>query len=480
MKHTGRIIITLLLLALPASLNASISSKLDEWFNGQNYTNQTSPGVYEGQSARYFSMGGYSRRNNLNGPFELFSVQTPRISAGCGGIDVYAGGFSAIDSEALMNNIRAIGQASTSLAFMLAIQTVSPMLSDIMKQIQSWANEFNKWGMDSCQAAEELVGGSLEMFGVDKGNCIVKAMNNRGLNYRDAEDLCTNEAGGESVLSGPGGPNQIDFVRGNLAWYVLMKDPFFSTDTELAQMAMNITGTVIIEKENPAVADSPLVPTTVPSAVDDGVLTDRFRNIYEGLMEGQGTTMQLYRCEGGASADRDNGCARVTTRPQDTQVTTPGLRSRVQNSFRSIMQKVQTDSALTQEEQGLISSTRIPVYRFLTAISAAFPNAIDIEQAGDEYSRLIASEIINEAMLRMIDVASLSAENLDRGMSDSSRVKAFKDQLSSVRKGVAQLSLENRSRAESLENMMDRIVKYERMLIPRLGRGVIASATWRR
>jgi conjugative transfer pilus assembly protein TraH len=367
-------------LALPAPVSASIGSKLDDWFNGQNYTNQTAPGVYEGQSARYFSMGGYSRRNDLNGEFELFSVQTPRISAGCGGIDVYAGGFSAIDSDALMNNIRAIGQASASLAFMLAIQTVSPMLSDIMKQIQSWANEFNKWGMDSCQAAEQLVGGSLEMFGVDKGNCIVKAMNNQGLNYRDAEDLCTNEAGGESVVNGPGGPNQIDFVRGNLAWYVLMKDPFFSTDMDLAQMAMNITGTVIIEKENPSVADSPLIPISIPSAVDNGELTDRFRNIYQGLMEGQQGAMQLYRCQGNVSADRDNGCASVSARPQAMQVTTQGLRTRVQNSFRSIMQKVQTDSALSQEEQGLISSTRIPVYRFLTAISAAFPNAIDIEQ----------------------------------------------------------------------------------------------------
>jgi dsDNA-specific endonuclease/ATPase MutS2 len=74
----------------------------------------------------------------------------------------------------------------------------------------------------------------------------------------------------------------------------------------------------------------------------------------------------------------------------------------------------------------------------------------------------------------------MSAENLDRGISDASRVRVYKEQLSSVRKGVAKLSLENRHRAESLEHMMDQIVKYERMLIPRLGRGVVASATWRR
>lgn len=147
-------------LTLPSVSSADTAAKVNSWFSNMNYATVTNPGVYEGQSARYATLGGVSTRAPITQPFNFINVQTPKFSAGCGGIDFFAGGFSAIDANQFVENLRAIGQNAQSLAFMLAIQIVSPQLSGVMEDINTWAQKLNQMNMDSCQAATALVGGN--------------------------------------------------------------------------------------------------------------------------------------------------------------------------------------------------------------------------------------------------------------------------------------------------------------------------------
>lgn len=466
------------LLVMPLNINASISSKLDDWFGAQNYQNVTPSGSYEGQSARYYSLGGYSMRNPVV-PIRFVNVQTPRVSAGCGGIDIYAGGFSAIDSDQLLNNIRAIGQNATSLAFMLAISTVSPMLSDIMQKIQGWANEFNKMGKDSCEWAKKAVGGAMSMFTEQDTACIIKAVEQQGMGYTEAENHCTTGGGKTDTLNGPGGPNQVSFVQGNLAWHVMMQNAYFQNDTQIAELVMNLAGTLIIRRTG-AASDSPLLPQKIPAAVVKGVLTPRGEAIFKALMDGGEQQLDLYRCTGNVSNNPDTGCATVSATPERVNFETQGMRQRVIASFREIVNAVRNDTELRDEEVGLVSSTRIPIYRFITSTTAIFGDALQVQSMADDYATLIAAEIVNEQMLRMLEIMHFHIENLDAGKSDSTQFKEYNKQLQLVRAGIADLSKENRSKAASLENMMYRIKEYEGMLLPRLGRGVASSAMWRR
>jgi len=107
-------LIIIFFLLIPSTALAGVAEKLNSWFGQQNYSNATRPGVYETQSARYATLGGLSYRAPITQPFRLLSLQTPRFSAGCGGLDLYGGGFSVMNADQFVEALRAIGQNAAS------------------------------------------------------------------------------------------------------------------------------------------------------------------------------------------------------------------------------------------------------------------------------------------------------------------------------------------------------------------------------
>lgn len=83
-------------------------------------TNATSVGAHHDQSAGYYSGGGFSVRNRIKN-FQPTTLQLPNIKAGCGGIDIFTGGFSFVNSAQLVNAIKSIGSSAVSYGFMLAM-----------------------------------------------------------------------------------------------------------------------------------------------------------------------------------------------------------------------------------------------------------------------------------------------------------------------------------------------------------------------
>ena len=125
----GSRVVALLLVVLlcgARTVEADMGTDLGDYFNEFNgLINVTDPGVYRGQAAGYYSGGGLYLRVPQRS-YQLYSLQTPRFRTGCGGIDLYAGGFSLINSDELVAMLRNIGQSAVSYAFMLALRTISP------------------------------------------------------------------------------------------------------------------------------------------------------------------------------------------------------------------------------------------------------------------------------------------------------------------------------------------------------------------
>ena len=74
------------------SAQADIQSKVQNWFDSQNYVNVTNPAVVDGQRGRYATAGGIYARVPITDTLNFINVEMPRFSAGCGGIDFYFGG----------------------------------------------------------------------------------------------------------------------------------------------------------------------------------------------------------------------------------------------------------------------------------------------------------------------------------------------------------------------------------------------------
>lgn len=461
----------------PASAVASTASKVDSWFNNMNYHTVTAPGVYEGQSARFATLGGISTRAPITQPFNFVSVQTPKFSAGCGGIDMYAGGFSAIDSSQFVDNLRAIGQNAQSLAFMLAIQIVSPQLSGVMEDIQTWANEYLKSNMDSCEAASKLVGGALQYFDEDKANCITTRQEDYGEDFSTASWQCTTGGSRKTTVGSDGEVNKTDFVKGNLAWYVLMQDPFFQGDTEFAEVVLNITGSVIIA-DVPGGSDAPVDIRIIEPAIKDMVEKERFDNIYTALLYGNKANdkLKVYRC---LSATSDpTSCEAMTNNLQNINPGWTGLYTKVEDLLQEIISKIESDGPLTMQEKGLIRSTNIPIYRFLSASTTYFGKGIDIAKISQEYTTLIAHDILLRSLDAVIQKAEQQSSTLKKGMAEGKRIKEFREDLEDVMRGLARKRKDNEYTAEQLMTMQERIFQYEKALLPKLGNGTIAAAMW--
>lgn len=462
-------------IAASVSVSADTGSKVNDWFNNMNYSNVTKPGVYEGQSARYYTLGGVSTRGQISRPFNFVNIQTPKFSAGCGGIDMFAGGFSAVNADALTAQLRAIGQNAESLAYMLAIQIVSSQLSGVMETIEGWANTFNKFNMDSCEAATAMVGGALDIFGADEGSCTVKRMSQFGEDWTTANNNCT--TGGKRQETQQAAGAEIAFSRGNLAWYVLMQDPFFKTDTQFAEMVMNITGTLIVSDAG-SDDDDPIQIRVIEPAITDVIRKERFENIYAALLYGRQATqpMKIYRCQP-ASSD-PNSCMTATDGLQDVAANWDGMHKRIEDLVKSIVSKIYSDTALDAQEKGLIATTSIPLYRYLAATAAYFPKGSDVSSMTRQYTELIAEDILIRSLQSIVETVEQSSSNLKDGMGQSKRVQQFREDLERVMQGLAEMREKSEFDIEQYFVMQQRIQLYEKALIGKLGSGMVTSALW--
>ena len=86
----------------------------------------------------------------------LFSVQAPRFKVGCGGIDLFMGGFSFLNANYLVQKFQKILQAAPAMAFDMALTTLCEQCANGMKAMENLANRLNNLQMNDCHDAKVL------------------------------------------------------------------------------------------------------------------------------------------------------------------------------------------------------------------------------------------------------------------------------------------------------------------------------------
>ena len=478
------IFLLILVLLIPAPAMATIASKLDGWFTAQNFTNTTRPGVYETQSARYGTLGGVSYRAPIRQPFRFLTIQTPRFSAGCGGIDLFTGGFSVMNADQFVDALRAIGQNAISLAFMLAIQIVSPQLAGIMEDIQSWANKYLSMASDSCEAATAIVGGALELFGQQEGNCTLKRMQNSGEDYNTANYNCT--TGGQKTATEDDGTdaNKVSFTKGNMTWWVLMQNPFFRADLDFSILIMNLVGTVII-KDTTAADSSPDQLHAIPTSLDDsGEYFPRFKNIVTALLHGSDAPEDLYLYTCTDRLANATACINIQADPVgfSTTIFGKGLQGKVDDIVADIVAKIKADTTLAPIETGLIGASHIPLYRFLSAASAASVDdsvsATTVVELTKKYTALYSRNILLRSLNQVLELFRTQIANLPDGMHEADNIKEHAVNIRKAMTGISKLAAKDEKEANNYFDLLKEIRQYELIVMTKLGKGFMQAARW--
>lgn len=119
-------------------------------------SNATATGTFSTRDRVGVFGGSFTMRSPIQN-INLVSFDPPRIDAGCGGVDLYGGSFSFINSQQLVQIFRAVAANAVGLAFKAAVNSISPNLGHLMTEFQTMMQHLNGLAKNSCQLAGLVV-----------------------------------------------------------------------------------------------------------------------------------------------------------------------------------------------------------------------------------------------------------------------------------------------------------------------------------
>ena len=434
-------------LLMPASY-ADVGSDMNNFFTDMGYaSNVTPPGVYEGQAAGYFTGGGLVMRAPSRN-YQLASMQAPSYRAGCSGVDLYGGGFSYINSSQLVAALRNVGQNAASYAFMLGLRVISPQISNVLEWVREKADMINKLNINSCEAAADLVGSFVGLDAKENSQCVLTRYGN-GDSMEEARQACG--AGGQrnSTLASSS-LNSVAFTRGNIAWRVMWSNMFLRSDRRLMEMMMNLSGTVIIDKDL-SNENSPTNVIALPS-----ILNTQRAELLTALLDGS----QSVDIQGCVNDSTDMSCTNLTTKNVSLGANN-GLKDRVQVIMTSIADKIRNRQSLSPTELGLLGATKIPIYKILN-VASAMSETVAGAQAG-KYADIVAKDIMFAYINDLLDMVVSSTAGTPFMKSDEG--KSYMEGIAEARQQVALLKSENFEELSRYVDLIRETQLYERMLV---------------
>ncbi|MBW8308889.1 MAG: conjugal transfer protein TraH [Candidatus Paracaedibacteraceae bacterium] len=413
--------------------HANIEKDLHGFFNRSVSKNVTTPSAFKDQAAGYYTGGSIVTRNQVRSA-QLMTLQVPGYRAGCGGIDLWTGGFSHISSDRLVEMLQNIGSAAGSYAFMLAVQSVSPQIYNIMNELNAIATEINQMNIGSCEAAATALGGIWPKSDASSKHLCQAMGTNLGAfsDWSAARQGCGAKGDRSSILSRKeSDPRYKDMLVGefNLSWKAIQANEFLIKDKELAQLFLTLVGSIISKKSGDA-----FQVVNLPGYADRD-------DLLNGLLGGGET--KVYKCT-------TNDCLDPILSPVRISASS-ALLIRTQNILESLVNKIYDDVAPTPEEQDFLNSTRLPVYKMLNVVTAFRKGyaPVDIHQ----YGELIALDVLYKYILEVLDIVHESVIQLKSAQVDDAHIDRFVKSLRHARERVTE-------RRQSAYQQMDSTLSF--------------------
>ena len=407
--------------ALPVM--ADVGGEMNSFFNKAGAAaNVTGPSAYNGQSAGYYSGGSlWSRFPSKT--INPVNIQLPKASAGCGGIDLFSGSFSFINSDEIVAMLKATANNAIGFAFQLAIDSISAQIGGVMKDMAQRAQQMNQHALSSCQEAQAAVGALWPaMDGASKTICENVGVGEGFFSDRArAMHDCEGADKRRETLAGSTDPQTRIVKSRNYTWNALMSKSVTKPGTDYAEFLMTMVGTIIYD-QGPSAKEPGTFRFIAPASWD----------MYTALLDGTTTSpTQVWRCD---TTDADGCLSPVPaslTIPADT-----AFRNRVMKMMTSMGSKIRTNTALSGEEISLLGMTSIPLYKILVVNEAAH-FSLSASDMGT-LSEIIAVDVLMAQMDRMLD--DISKSQAGATFVGTKEFDAWRSQVDTVRTALSRKS----------------------------------------
>lgn len=123
---------------------------------GMFMSNSTASGTITSKDRAGVFGGSFSMRTPIQA-INVVAFDPPRLEAGCGGIDLYGGSFTFINSQQLVALLRQVASNAVGLAFKAAIDAINPSLGKLITEFQTLLQQMNNLAKNSCSLAHLVV-----------------------------------------------------------------------------------------------------------------------------------------------------------------------------------------------------------------------------------------------------------------------------------------------------------------------------------
>ncbi len=446
-----RVFVILCLLILSSPVLAGAGDDIQDFWDSWS-TNATGPSSFRGQAASYYSAGNLRARTEIR-TTQLATLTGPRISAGCGGIDIFAGAFSFVEADQLVQLSKNIAANATGYAFELALETVCPVCAETMSKQRDLQQKINAMNINSCETAQNLVN-SVWMKDTSHRSYLCKSVSsNKGLfsDYAASRHGCQNDASVTSAESQADDAAQKQNPLKNYAWEVIRGDgqgsnDWAKLDDDIAEFAMTITGTFIVSDND-----------------GDGA-TERV--FYAGAADKEGLVKWLQ--EGGSfkvlQCNEPAACMEVT-KTNITLGTDQSFKARVANHIDALKTAIENDTVPSAADIAFINSVDVPIYRILNLYNLGDVAIIDVEK--DNLVKIVTEDFTYGYLIE------LTQELLKRNVAHISTTDEYKQWRADLRAMQAYLAKQRGSnikeRMQTIKTLFERAELIEAQAASRFG-----------
>lgn len=368
-----KLLVISIVTALSIPVRAGIEQDMKDMFNSASLSgNYTKGGSFHNQSMNVYTGGSLSVRapvSNLN----PVSLQLPRIESGCGGIDFFAGAFSFVNKEQFVQFTRNLGNNAAGVAFEIALDALDPLVGGAIDKIRKIAEEMNRFNLNSCSAAKQLVGGILgEAAESIQSQCKSTAIaDGSASDGSEAEWYCRSAdkiiAKAQKARNTPNSANStLSFTGGNLMYKAIENYLGGSLNSKDIDILMSISGTVLAhplkdKKDNDEIEFG--IETVAPTIKDIQTFLNGSADLSQAgdPMTTSTVLVNLLHCNAGS----ENLYVNCVTNSDSI----PSVRYFVRKTLQIMVDSIRTDAELSESDRAdvvdLIETTQLPLLKII-------------------------------------------------------------------------------------------------------------------
>ena len=416
--------------------------------------NTTGGSAYQDQTAGHYTGGSLYARNTVHNT-QLATMQVPGYRAGCGGIDMHFGALSYISSEQLVKVMRSIGSSMASYGLMLAIETMSPQVKNIITELNDLAQKVNMANINSCKVAATALGAILPQSDAANHHMCTMIGSDKAYggfsDYAAANQGCGAEGKRQNTLNKGRDLPQFAKMLGtefNLAWKAIQENEFLRQDQQLAEFFMSLSGTIVSLPK-----DDGYEIISKPSLVNRNSLLTT-------LLQGGETT--LYRCD---DDDKDK-CLKL--KEKSFKITPDkALINLMKNMLITIQNKIYNDEALAPSEIAFLNSTKLPFYKIINVATAYRRDESPL--MAQDYAEIAAVDVLFHYLEEIITIIEESVAHIRSAQVDETQIKRFTAGLREARKLVHQRRMGGIKELEQVLALIRKTELLEKTLSAGLG-----------